>query len=631
MTRWTTSASAYVTLVRTMWASHRGWTVVALATAVVSGLLPNLMVVASGLLIGALPDAVRHGFASPAGHHAVQALVLFGAASVGQALVVAGFRVGIHQLACRYVPYVEDMLAKATLTPDRIDHLEDPEVAARISGASEASRENIHLDTVDMFLNLVQHRTNGIAAAFLLLSFHWWAPLLALLGILVLTRGYGSWQNAAFTNLFTMTGTDRRRAEYLRGLAMDAAPAKELRMFGLADWLVDRYATTWQTAMQTVWRNRNQLTWKPILGCLGLLVANGVLIGVMAVQALHGTVSIGVITVVVQALDNCIAGLGLMGAVSWIATRGARTLQEIHRLDHDLRPFARPDGSAAPHRVPDASGPAVVSLRDVHFHYASSPAPILDGVTLDIPAGQSIAIVGENGAGKSTLIKLLCGFYLPDAGTVSIDAVPTTTTDLEGFRARIAVIFQDFVRYELPLRENVGFGHLPDLDDQAALDRAMAAAGGTALAERVGWETPLSASYPGGTDLSGGQWQRVALARALAALNGGAGLLILDEPTAALDVRAEVELFDRFLEVTRGATTILVTHRLSSARRADRIVVLAGGRIVEDGSHEQLMALDGRYAHMFALQAERFGDRTASGESALDADESAPDEEDADA
>jgi ATP-binding cassette subfamily B protein len=245
-----------------------------------------------------------------------------------------------------------------------------------------------------------------------------------------------------------------------------------------------------------------------------------------------------------------------------------------------------------------------VRLEQVRFTYRGREHPTLEGLSLEIPAGQSLAIVGENGAGKSTLIKLLCGLYDPDEGRVVVGA---GSTPLQA-RGRIGVIFQDFVRYPLPLRENVGFGNPALMDDEAALAGALRDAGGADLFAGLprGWDTVLSREFEGGADLSGGQWQRVALARALAAVRGGAGLLILDEPTAALDVRAETELFERFLEVTRDITTVLVSHRLSSVRHADRIVVIDGGRVAEDGTHEALMRAGGRYARMYSLQAERF-------------------------
>jgi len=217
-------------------------------------------------------------------------------------------------------------------------------------------------------------------------------------------------------------------------------------------------------------------------------------------------------------------------------------------------------------------------------------------------------VVGVNGAGKSTLIKLLCGLHRPDHGRVLVDGGDPGADDR--LRRRVAVIFQEFVRYHLSLRDNVAMAMLGDHRDEdvdAVVPRALHDATGDPVLARVGsWDRVLSGEYAGGTDLSGGQWQRVALARALASVDTGASVLVLDEPTAALDVRAEAELFDNFLEVTRGLTTILVSHRLSSVRHADRIVVLDHGRIIEDGAHEELVAHGGSYAQMFALQAERF-------------------------
>ncbi len=245
------------------------------------------------------------------------------------------------------------------------------------------------------------------------------------------------------------------------------------------------------------------------------------------------------------------------------------------------------------------------------FTYPTRQGPTFRDLTLHIPAGQSVGIVGVNGAGKSTVIKLLCGLYRPDRGRVRVDGLDPA--DDPAARKRVAVIFQDFVRYHLPLRDNVVFGAPASLDDELVLKQALTDAGAAGLLASLdhGWETVLSAGYADGTDLSGGQWQRVALARAFASLAAGAGVLVLDEPTASLDVRAEAALFDRFLQVTRGMTTLLVSHRLSSVRHAHRIVVLDSGgdgrgAIVEDGSHAALMAAGGAYAQMFGLQASRF-------------------------
>ena len=242
------------------------------------------------------------------------------------------------------------------------------------------------------------------------------------------------------------------------------------------------------------------------------------------------------------------------------------------------------------------------------FAYPAAPGrPVLRNFSLEIPAGSSLAIVGQNGAGKTTLAKLLCRLYDPQSGAIEADGTDLRDLDLESWRRRVTAVFQDFTRFELTLRENVVPRQTADGRDPGALDDAVRAAldeaGATDLA---GLDTPLAKGYAGGTDLSGGQWQRVALARALASVRLGAGLVLLDEPTAQLDVRGEMEIFERILAATRQCTTILISHRFSTVRHADRIAVVEDGQVVELGSHDELMQLRGRYWRMFSLQAQRF-------------------------
>ena len=244
-----------------------------------------------------------------------------------------------------------------------------------------------------------------------------------------------------------------------------------------------------------------------------------------------------------------------------------------------------------------------IRLHDVTFAYpavnGAAAVPVLEHFDLSVPAGSSLAIVGQNGAGKTTIAKLLCRLYDPQSGAITIDGTDLRELDLVSWRSRVTAVFQDFLRLELPLRENVAPAGAPDQAVLAALESA----GADKLASL---DTILARGYTGGTDLSGGQWQRVALARALAAVSLGAGVVLLDEPTAQLDVRGESEIFDRLLAATRHCTTILISHRFSTVRHADRICVLEKGRVVELGTHEELMALGGRYRTMFDLQAQRF-------------------------
>jgi ABC-type multidrug transport system fused ATPase/permease subunit len=283
------------------------------------------------------------------------------------------------------------------------------------------------------------------------------------------------------------------------------------------------------------------------------------------------------------------------GGLNWALDGAAAPVAAVLRLEQAMAPV----GALLSGKLPAAGLPArEVRFRDLSFAYPGGP-PVLQGFDLTIPAGSSIAIVGQNGAGKTTLAKLLCRLYDPQAGTIEIDGIDVRNLPIDAWRDRVTAVFQDFIRFELPLRDNVAPAGAPDEVIRAALESAGAA-------NLAGLDTVLARGYEGGTDLSGGQWQRVALARALCAVKMGAGLVLLDEPTAQLDVRGEAEIFDRILAATRHCTTILISHRFSTVRHADRICVLEHGRVIELGTHDELMAQGGRYRTMFDLQAQRF-------------------------
>ena len=283
------------------------------------------------------------------------------------------------------------------------------------------------------------------------------------------------------------------------------------------------------------------------------------------------------------------------GGLNWALDGASAPVAAVLRLEPAMGPAgALPSGKRSAAGMP-APG---IHFRDLTFAYPGGK-PVLEGFDLTIPAGSSLAIVGQNGAGKTTLAKLLCRLYDPQAGAIEIDGVDVRELDLDSWRSRLTAVFQDFTRFELPLRDNVAPAGAPEAVVRAALESAGAG-------DLAALDTVLVKGYEGGTDLSGGQWQRVALARALCAVQLGASLVLLDEPTAQLDVRGEAEIFDRILAASRRGTTILISHRFSTVRHADRICVLEHGKVIELGTHDELMAKGGRYRTMFDLQAQRF-------------------------
>lgn len=636
-------------LVVLLWRADRGLVVWMALLTVVLGLLPNATVLATGMLVATLPDAVDNGLGSSAGRAAVGALAL-----VTLGFFASGVGLAIARLVCelmntRLMQAVSRTAGQACLTPRLVSELESPVVVGELDAVRDFERTGLFVQTSWALRIFVSMRVAGVGAAVILFAFAWWAPFVLVLGWLVANRGSSKWLERGFVAARTEGGGRLRRAEYLRGLALRPEAAKELRVFGLADWVSRQYAATWLQAMSTIWRARRTNVRALAVGTGAIMASHAVVFGALTWEATQGRLSVGALTIYGLATLGT-SELGFLGESHWRVARSAALAHQLLDLekrlggpkasgadgrkeiatraliDDESRPDPTRDAMTTPNSTTSriapcterdqddkVSEPVEVRLEGVTFRYRTDGPPVLSNLDLHIPAGQSIAIVGANGAGKTTVIKLVCGLYDPSAGRVLLDGRDPRTLDPQALPARMGVIFQNFVRYELSLRENVGFGSLPLLTREDELMAALRSAGGAELLQDLprGWDTVLARGYPGGVDLSGGQWQKVALARALTAIRGGAGLLILDEPTANLDVRAEVDLFERFLDLTRDITTILVSHRLSSVRRADRIVVLADGHVVEDGDHESLMALDGRYATMFRLQAERFGDDAA--------------------
>jgi ATP-binding cassette subfamily B protein len=439
----------------------------------------------------------------------------------------------------------------------------------------------------------------GIVVALLAIQ-PWLVPLLFLAGLPLLIGVMKAGQ-AMFGFHLRMTTVARAR-NYLYRLLTEKDPAKEVRAFGLGDYLNARHSMLYDRHMAELRKTTTKRFRIAIASTFGLSAALGAGMAGLLALALSGRLELAATATAAGAL--LILGERIMSTVN-----GIGDMYEAGLFVEDFTTFlaTAPITHGATGSRPAPATFDRIIVEDVTFTYPAASAAALRDVSLEIAAGQVIALVGENGSGKTTLAKLLSRLYLPDSGVIAWDGVNTADLDADQLRRRIAVIFQDFARYDLTARENIGLGavdHIEDLDAVAAAARH-AGADRYLAALPAGYETLLSPEYDGGRDLSVGQWQRVALARAFIR---DAPLIILDEPTASLDPRAEHDLFRRIRTLYAGRTVLLISHRYNTVRDADHIYVLDGGRIIEHGSHDQLIAAAGVYAELFSLQAAAYTD-----------------------
>ena len=552
------------------------------------GVLPAGLAIAMGALVGAVQRG--ESLAAPL-------------ALVGVVFVLLQVLAPIHlaissSLGSRLAAWLYDRLGEACVRPTGMGHLEDPTLTGDLAAAREfdagMTGPPMHMN-MDFIAGGLVYSVVGLASAVVLFGYTWWAPLVlagAWLSTHWFLRESAVWQDRNTSEVRAA----QQHAEYAYRLAVDPPSAKELRLFGLADWVMERFVGR-RTLLHELQYRATRLREKPLVwSLLVVLTANLLVFWSLASAALAGRIDLGRVVVFAQVAVGVSAVA--FGGLSWALDGAAAPVAAVLRLEAAMGARGALVARKAPRRA-DGLPAREIRFRNVTFAYPGSERPVLDGFELTVPAGSSLAIVGQNGAGKTTLAKLLCRLYDPQGGAIEADGADLRDLDVDSWRSRITAVFQDFIRFELPLRDNVAPGGAPDDVVLAAL----AEAGASGLAKL---DTILARGYEGGTELSGGQWQRVALARALCAVRLGAGLVLLDEPTAQLDVRGEAEIFDRILAATRKATVILISHRFSTVRHADRICVLEQGRVVELGTHDELMALGGRYHTMFDLQAQRF-------------------------
>lgn len=576
-----------------VWSTNRRLTIGLALFTLVGGLVPAVVAYVGKLIVDAVVLASRTGLESDRmaalGYLGFEAVMVAIQSGSKQGLVLSQslLRVLLGQK-------VNEMILEKALTLN-LSHFEDSEFYDKMTRARrEASTRPLSL--VGRTFGLVQDSLTLITYGGLLIHFSVWAVVMLMVAAIPAFVAETRFAGEAF-RLFRWRTPETREQNYLEWLIGNESPAMEIRLYQLGRMLLDRY----RAIFHHLYAEDRDLTIRRGLWSYGLgLVSSAAFYGAyvwIVLETIAGKISLGELTMYLivfrqgqGAFASILSSVGGMYEDSLYLSNLYEFLgQEIPRsLGSETRGTLPGDG---------------LRFENVTFYYPESEKPALENVSFHLKPGEKLAIVGENGSGKTTLIKLLTRLYTPTKGRILLDGLDLQAWDLEVLQRRIGVIFQNFMRYQFSVGENIGVGDVSNLEDrdrwQVASDKGNAISFIKELPET--FDTRLGRWFKTGRELSGGQWQRIALSRAF--MRSSADLLVLDEPTSAMDAESEVQIFDRFREMTPDQMAILISHRFSTVRMADRILVMSAGTVVEHGSHDQLIALGGRYAHLFAIQA----------------------------
>ena len=497
-------------------------------------------------------------------------------------------------LADRYTHHVSVEVMRKAASLD-VTVYEDPVFYDRLERARVQATDRLAM--IQQMGRLIQQTVTAIAFSAVLVRYSPFLLLLLVAGILPAFLGESHFAFLTYAKNFRQTPA-RRQMDYLRQVGGSKEAAKELKLFNLSGYLTDRFTELSQKIFEeNVALNRRRLFWGGLLAITGQLGYYGAY-AYSIFETIQGRYSIGDLTLITTAIMQAMANIQLAFSTASGVADQALFLTDLIAF-FEMKPTVASKENGLPAPSPIARG---FEFRNVSFVYPGTDRRVLSNFTFTLRPGERVALIGENGQGKTTVVKLITRLYDPSEGQILLDGVDLREYDLADLHAEIGVIFQDFMRYEMTARDNIAVGrievpHTP-MEIEHAAEKSLAAG----VIERLhsGYDQMLGRRFETGVDLSGGEWQKLALARAYLR---DAQLLILDEPTAALDARSELQVFERFAELTQGKMALLISHRFSTVRMADRIVVLEGGRLVEEGSHSQLMSLGGRYAAMFEMQA----------------------------
>ena len=575
-----------------VWTTSRGLTLAIAIFTLVSGLLPAAIAYVGKLIVDSVVLASRSGLLSDrnlalsyVGFEAILIVIL--------AAVQKGLTVSQSLLRVLLGQNVNVLILEKALTLD-LAHFEDSEFYDKMSQA-RAQASSRPLSLINRIFGLGQSALTLLTFSGLLLNFSVWAVIVLVLAAIPSFIAETRFSEHAF-RLFRWRSPETRQQHYLETLLAREDYAKEVQLYQLGGMLLQRYRDVFDRLYV---EDRNLTIQKGFWGYLLGLLSTGAFYGAYAwivMEAIAGRISLGEMTMYLVVFRQ--GQSTFASALTSIGGMYEDNLYLANLYEFLEQPVPQSQGIVTKGILSEG-----IRFENVSFCYPESQEPVLKDISLHLKHGEKLAIVGENGSGKTTLIKLLTRLYMPSSGRILLDGVDLNDWDIDTLRKRIGVIFQNFVQYQFTVGENVGVGDVERINDdqewEIATEKGMAKPFINNMPQKFG--TQLGKWFKGGQELSGGQWQKIALSRAF--MRSQADILVLDEPTAAMDAEAEMNIFNHFRSLTKDQMVVLISHRFSTVRMADKIIVMADGCIIEQGSHQQLLAADGRYAHLFSLQA----------------------------